>query len=54
MIAIGVGKYDRSELKLIATDKKRHVFTAKDFDKLLELVASLRKKACYGELRRIC
>jgi len=33
-------------LKLIATDKKRHVFTAKNFDKLLELVTSLRRKAC--------
>ncbi|XP_078359694.1 uncharacterized protein LOC144644146 [Oculina patagonica] len=48
MIAVGIGGYDSSELKLIATDKKRHVFTAKDFDKLLELVTSLRRKACYA------
>ncbi len=53
MIAVGIGGYDPSELKLIATDKKRHVFTAKDFDKLLELVTSLRRKACYGEFTGI-
>ncbi|KAL9984710.1 hypothetical protein ACROYT_G007036 [Oculina patagonica] len=48
MIAVGIGGYDSSELKLIATDKKRHVFTATNFDKLLELVTSLRRKACYA------
>ena len=58
MIAVGVGKdqqdYSMSELRLIATDKKRHVFTAKDFNKLLELVTSLRRKACLGEFSYIC
>ena len=49
MIAVGVADYSSSELKLIATDKKRHVFTAKTFDKLLELVTSLRRKACKGK-----
>lgn len=46
MIAVGVASYSLSELRLIATDGKRHVFIAKNFDKLLELVTSLRKKAC--------
>lgn len=49
MIAVGVGKYYLPELRFIATDRKRHVFTAKNFDKLLELVTSLRRKACTGE-----
>lgn len=49
MIAVGVADYSLSELNLIATDKKRHVFTAKNFDKLLELVTSLRRNACKGE-----
>lgn len=49
MIAVGVADYSISELNLIATDKKRHVFTAKNFDKLLELVTSLRRNACKGE-----
>jgi len=46
MIAVGVGNYYLPELRLIATDRKRHVFTATNFDKLLELVTSLRRKAC--------
>ena len=54
MIAVGVAKYSLSELKLIATDKKRHVFTAKNFDKLLELVTSLRRKTCKGKFTCIC
>ena len=49
IIAVGVGAYNRNELKFIATDGKRHVFTAKSFDKLLELVKALRKKACSGK-----
>jgi len=49
MIAVGVANYSPSELELIATDKHRHVFTATSFDKLLELVTSLRRKACKGE-----
>lgn len=46
VIAVGVASYKLSELKLIATNSKRHVFTASNFDKLLELVTSLRRKAC--------
>lgn len=49
IIAVGVGAYNLNELKFIATDGKRHVFTAKSFDKLLELVKALRKKACSGK-----
>ncbi|PFX28087.1 Collagen alpha-1(XXII) chain [Stylophora pistillata] len=46
MIAVGVANYLLSELRLIATDEKHHVFTAANFDKLPELVSSLRTKAC--------
>ena len=49
IIAVGVGTYNLKELKFIATDGKRHVFTAKNFDKLLKLVKALRKKACSGK-----
>ena len=49
MIAVGVGSYYLPELRSIATNRKRHVFTAKNFDKLLDLVTSLRRKACTGE-----
>ena len=49
IIAVGVGAYNPNELKFIATDGKRHVFTAKSFDKLLELVKALRRKACSGK-----
>ena len=50
MIAVGVANYNFPELREIATDPETHVFTAKDFDELINLVASLRKKACTGEL----
>ena len=54
VIAVGVGSNIKlSELRFIATDKKRHVFTAKNFDQLLKLVTSLRKKACTGEFQCI-
>ncbi len=49
MIAVGVANYFPSELRLIATDEESHVFTAANFDKLPELVSSLRTKACNGE-----
>ena len=49
VIAVGVARYNFPELREIATDPETHVFTAKDFDELLNLVASLRKKACTGE-----
>ena len=49
MIAVGVANYNFPELREIATDPETHVLTAKDFDELLNLVASLRKKACTGE-----
>lgn len=49
VIAVGVANYDFPELREIATDPETHVFTAIDFDELLNLVASLRKKACTGE-----
>ena len=54
IIAVGVGAYNPDELKFIATDGKRHVFTAKSFDKLLELVKALRKKACSGKCGITC
>ena len=50
VIAVGIADYNLAELREIATDPETHVFTAKDFDELLNLVASLRKKACTGEL----
>lgn len=46
VIAVGVANYNFPELREIATNPETHVFTAKDFDELLNLVASLRKKAC--------
>ena len=49
MIAVGVANYNFPELQEIATDPETHVFRAKDFDELLNLVASLRKKTCTGE-----
>lgn len=51
MISVGVASYDLFELRLIATDEKHHVFTAENFDKLPELVTSLRTRACNGEFR---
>ena len=54
IIAVGVGAYNPDELKFIATDGKRHVFTANSFDKLLELVKALRRKACSGKCAIIC
>ena len=49
VIAVGVANYNFPELREIATDPETHVFTAKDFDELINLVVSLRKKACTGE-----
>lgn len=46
VIAIGVGSYDLRELNLIATDPDTHVFTAQNFDELINLVTSLRRKTC--------
>ena len=49
MIAVGVGKYDLQELRLIATDKNKHVFTVQTFSDLVKLVKSLRRQACMGK-----
>ena len=49
VIAVGVANYDFPELREIATDPETNVVTAKDFDELINLVASFRKKACTGE-----
>ena len=53
MIAIGVGSYDPRELNLIATDPDTHVFTAQNFDELINLVTSLRRKTCTGKFSEL-
>ncbi|KAK3726280.1 hypothetical protein QZH41_003058 [Actinostola sp. cb2023] len=46
MISVGVGNINKDELKLIATDPSKHVFTAKDFTALLQLVKKLQTRTC--------
>lgn len=46
LIAVGIGKYDIEELRLIATDKTEHVFEASDFSGLINLVSSLKNRTC--------
>ncbi|KAK3726322.1 hypothetical protein QZH41_012746 [Actinostola sp. cb2023] len=46
ILAVGVGGYDVSELKFIATDPIKHVFEASNFDGLIKLVTSLQNRTC--------
>ena len=49
IIAVGVANYVLAQLEMIATDPKEHVFTVDDFDGLVDLVKSIRKKTCDGK-----